>query len=191
MEFFSDWLTSLGTVAKVGDVEHDMPPLFDEHTRIVTKETTPGKFETYFECCNRMVGFKNTLKEAANIYTRIYQEYGHRARLAQTNEGIDWKALSHAVRVANEALELLETHHVTFPLPNAAHILAIKRGTVPYTHVADEIEGLLVAVEKASESSDLRDTADQGFIDDLIKRVHGHVVMKDVTDGVACYDVRN
>ena len=149
---------------------------------MVTKETTPGKFETYFDCCNRMVGFKNTLKEAAKIYTRIYEEYGHRARLAQTNEGIDWKALSHAVRVANEALELLETHHVTFPLPNAAHVLDIKKGTVPYQAVADEIEGLLVAVEKVSETSTLRDVADQEFIDDLIRRVYGEVVIEELAN---------
>jgi RNA repair pathway DNA polymerase beta family len=180
-EGFERWLRIHGPSAKVFEVLDDKPRIIDEHTRVLTKETTPGKFETYFECCNRMVGFKNTLKEATHIYTRIYEEYGHRARLAQTNEGIDWKALSHAVRVANEALELLETHHVTFPLPNAAHILAIKRGTVSYAEVAEEIEGLLVAVERASESSTLREVADQAFIDDLIRRVHGEVVMEELS----------
>src|SRR5208283_1419446 len=129
-EFFRAMCDSHVTTVKVG--EFDLSSHLDEHTKIVTKETTPGKVETYLECCNRMVGFKNTLKEAAGIYTRIYEEYGHRARLAESNEGIDWKALSHAVRVANEALELLTTAHVTFPLPNAQHILDIKRGTIPY-----------------------------------------------------------
>ena len=57
---------------KVGDFESLLTEMTGEFTKIVTKETTPGKFETYFECCNRMVGFKNTLKEAAGIYTRIY-----------------------------------------------------------------------------------------------------------------------
>jgi hypothetical protein len=180
-EGFARDLAIHGPTAKVGDIMGDRPREINEHTRVLEKETTPGKFETYFECCNRMVGFKNTLKEATKIYTKIYEEYGHRARLAQTNEGIDWKALSHAVRVANEALELLESHHVTFPLPNAEHILEIKKGTVPYAQVAEEIEGLLVVVEKASEASTLRDVADQEFIDDLIKRVHGNVVIEELT----------
>jgi hypothetical protein len=43
--------------------------------------------------------------------------------MAETQEGVDWKALSHAVRVGTQALELLKTGHVTFPLPNAAHVV--------------------------------------------------------------------
>ena len=178
--FFSGYRDLKGTTAKVGDLEEFLPTLFCDHTRIITKETTPEKFETYFECCNRMVGFKNTLKEAAAIYTRIYEEYGHRARLAQTNEGIDWKALSHAVRVANEAIELLNTANVTFPLPNKDHILEIKKGIIPYEQVAEEIEGLLLDVEKASETSSLRDDADTEFIDNLVKRVYRESVMEDL-----------
>ena len=171
-EGFARDLAIHGSTAKVGDIMGDRPREINEHTRVICKETTPGRFETYFECCNRMVGFKNTLKEAAAIYSRIYEEYGKRARLAQANEGIDWKALSHAVRVANEALELLNTANVTFPLPNAAHILEIKKGLLSYDQVAEEIEGLLLDVDKASKVSTLRDDADKEFIDDLVKRVH-------------------
>jgi hypothetical protein len=67
---------------------------------------------------------------------------------------------------------LLRTANVTFPLPNAAHILEIKRGLLPYDDVASEIEGLLEQVESASEASTLRDEADQTFIDSLVYRVH-------------------
>jgi hypothetical protein len=180
MDGFTEAIAVHGMSAKVGEIMGDRPREINEHTRIVEKETTPGKFETYFECCNRIVGFKNTLKEAAAIYTRIYEEYGKRARLAQTNEGIDWKALSHAVRVANEALELLLTHNVTFPLPNAHHVMDIKQGRVPYQQVADEIENLLEEVEKASVSSTLRDSADQDFIDELVCQVYGKSVMEEL-----------
>jgi RNA repair pathway DNA polymerase beta family len=176
MDGFERWLRIHGPSAKVFEVLDDTPRILDEHTRILSKETTPGKFETYFECCNRMVGFKNTLKEAAGIYTRIYEEYGKRARLAQANEGIDWKALSHAVRVANEAVELLTTANVTFPLPNAAHILEIKKGLLSYDRVAEEIEDLLLDVETASAVSTLRDESDSEFIDGLVMSVYGKVV---------------
>ena len=173
MDFFSERLALLGTTAKVGECG-DIPS--GEHMRIVTKETTPGKEETYFECCNRMVGFKNTAKEAAQIFTRIYEEYGARARRAQSNDGIDWKALSHAVRVGHEVLELLATGFITFPLVNAAHILKIKQGSVGYDSVAEEIENLLLAVEEASMKSQLRDSADFDFIDSIVEREYGNVV---------------
>lgn len=176
-EFFEERKNEFGPSAKVGEIAGLLRSLFGEHTRLVTKETTPGKEETYFECCNRMVGFKNTLKEAASIYSKIYENYGARARLALTNEGIDWKALSHAVRVGQEALELLSTGNVTFPLTNASHILEIKRGLLPYQQVAEEIEGLLVEVEKAAETSDLREEPDREWIDNLVDREYSQSVL--------------
>jgi RNA repair pathway DNA polymerase beta family len=177
MEFFATQYERLGATAKVSEVASLMQYLLGEHTQIVELETTPGRMEWFLECCNRKVNFGNTIKEALGIYKRIYENYGHRAQLAQANEGIDWKALSHAVRVANEAIELLTTANVTFPLPNAKHILAIKTGQLTYDQVAEEIEGLLIEVEKASTVSTLRDCADQDFIDDLIRDVHREVVL--------------
>lgn len=179
MEFFQINLARLGTTAKLHEISDLLPSLVGEHTKIIELETTKGNTEHFVDCCNRKVSFGNTIKAAAEIYSRIYENYGKRARLAQTNEGIDWKALSHAVRVANEALELLSTANVTFPLPNAEHILEIKRGLLPYEQVAEEIEGLLEAVESASEVSTLRDEADQEFIESIVCREYRNSVMDD------------
>lgn len=176
-DFFRCHLERLGTTAKLHEVADLLNQLVGEHTKIVDLETTPGNSEWFIECCNRKVSFGNTIKAAHEIYSRIYDNYGKRAKLAETNEGIDWKALSHAVRVANEALELLATAHVTFPLPNADHILDIKCGRIPYDDVAAEIEQLLEDVEKASATSTLRDEADQDFIDSLVYRVHRSAVL--------------
>lgn len=178
-EFFKGHLDRLGTTAKIREIADSLEPLAGEHTQVIEMETTPGNSEKFIECCNRKVSFGNTIKAGAEIFSRIYDNYGKRAKLAETNEGIDWKALSHAVRVANEALELLATASVTFPLPNAAHILDIKRGLLPYDQVAGEIEGLLQQVEQASEASMLRDEADQSFIDELVCRTYGKVVVEE------------
>ncbi len=173
---FESLLAEHGNTAKLGEFFTDADETIDEHTRTLRKETTQGRIERYFECCNRMVGFNNTLKEAVSIYRRIHENYGDRARLAEKNEGIDWKALSHAVRVGREAVELLTTQNITFPLPYAAHILEIKRGNVPYDTVAAEIERLLEEVEKASIISELRDDPDYEFIDDLVMQVYAKAV---------------
>lgn len=178
-EFFKTHLAHLGTTAKLHEIAGLLPSLAGEHTHILELATTPGNTEHFIDCCNRKVSFGNTIKAASEIYSRIYDNYGKRAKLAQTNEGIDWKALSHAVRVANEALELLATANVTFPLPNAAHILEIKRGSLPYESVAEEIEGLLEAVEHAAETSTLRDEPDHQFIDALVSRVHKESIGED------------
>lgn len=176
-EFFKAHSDRLGATAKIYEVADLLLTIVGEHTRIIELETTPGNTENFVECCNRKVSFGNTIKAAYDIFARIYANYGKRAKLAETNEGIDWKALSHAVRVANEALELLATANVTFPLPNAGHILEIKRGLRPYDEVAGEIEELLEKVERASEVSTLRDEVDQNFVDALVCRVHRDVIM--------------
>ena len=167
-EFFGKHYDRLGNTAKLHRIADLIPSIAGEHTKIVELETTPGNKEWFVDCCNRKVSFGNTIKAAYEIYSRIYDNYGQRAKLAQTNEGIDWKALSHAVRVATEALELLATANVTFPLPNAAHVLDIKLGRLPYDQVASEIEELLEKVEQASATSPLRDEVDQEFIDDFV-----------------------
>jgi len=183
MEFFAKAIELYGPHHKLEHIDHVLTSLEDDHTIAkVIKETTAGKYECYFQCCNRMVGYKNTFKEAHAIYERIYNEYGKRARLAEENEGIDWKALSHAVRVGNEALELLRTAHVTFPLPNKKHILDIKLGKIEYKKVAEEIEGLLEEVEVATKTSILRAEPDYEFIDNIVQRMYKGVVMQE-SDG--------
>lgn len=176
-EVFEFWYKKLGSTAKVYEIPGLLDCLTNEHTQLVRLQTTKDHVETFIDCCNRKVSYNNTIKTAYEIYSRIYDNYGQRAKLAQTNEGIDWKALSHAVRVAEEAIELLATATVTFPLPNAKHILDIKQGKLSYDQVASEIEHLLEKVERASEVSTLRDSADKGFIDDLICRIHKESVL--------------
>jgi hypothetical protein len=144
-----------------------------EHCKIVAQAIgSSGEIGDFLEVCNRKVAYTATVRQAAEIFTRIYENYGARAKLAESSEGVDWKALSHAVRVGDEALELLQTGKVTFPLANAAHILDIKLGRLPYQQVADEIERLLEAVEAASQTSTLPDKADYKFIDHLVYDVY-------------------
>lgn len=170
VEYWESVMEEYGSQVKVGEYISMAPT--GEHIEITEKETTPGTTEHYFVCCDRMVGFKNTVKEAASIYRRVYNSYGDRALRAQSNEGIDWKALSHAVRVGYEAKELLLTGNVTFPRPEAVHLLEVKQGVLPYTVVAEEIERLLIEVEEASTTSTLRDEADKTWIDDFVESVY-------------------
>jgi len=98
--------------------------------------------------------------------------YGQRAIQAERHEGVDWKALSHAVRVGREAVELFCTGRIVFPLPYADHLLGIKRGALPYTVVADEIEHLLDEVAAAAAGSSLPAVPDEDAMDALVLRAY-------------------
>lgn len=122
----------------------------------------------HLEVCGRKMPFTATIKNARDVVARLVAEYGQRALQAESNQGVDWKALSHAVRIGRQAIEVLDTGFVTFPRPEAAHLLAVKRGELPYQAVAEEIEALLVEVEAASARSSLPAEPDRDWIDDFV-----------------------
>lgn len=124
--------------------------------------------ETMLEICNRKSQWGNSIKNTHEMYVRLLAEYGTRALQAESNEGIDWKALSHAVRIGQEAVELFETGNLTFPRPNAQYLLSVKRGEVDYNTVSNEIDQLLADVEAASARSSLPEKVDREKIDKLV-----------------------
>ena len=103
------------------------------------------------------------------ILERFYDAYGKRAQMAANNEGIDWKAISHAFRAAYQVRQLLTEGNITFPLKEAKFLTDIKQGKVDYTTQASPIlEGLMDEVEKLSEMSDLPEKADRKYWDRFI-----------------------
>jgi predicted RNase H-like nuclease len=147
----------LGTTAKLLEVIAEITALAEamEHLAIVALPLPNGGTAPHFEVCDKKIPFTASLKTAREIVERLVGEYGSRALQAERNEGVDWKALSHAVRVGREAVELFETGAIVFPLRSADRLLQIKRGALPYQDVATEIETLLEEVEAAAARSRL------------------------------------
>lgn len=132
----------------------------------------------YFDICGKKVLYTVSIKSAYEIVKRLLDEYGERALAAERNKNIDWKALSHAVRVGHEAIEFLKFNHITFPRPEAEHLLAIKQGKLAFSMVAEEIERLLIEVEEASLTSTLPDRCDPEIIDDFIEQLYRQQIIK-------------
>lgn len=126
----------------------------------------------HWSVCGRKLPFNTSLKNAFEVVDKLVSDYGSRTIQAEKDGGIDWKALSHSVRIANQAIELLSTGKITFPLPNAQYILDIKTGKVPYKIVGEEIEDLLEKVEAGMLTSVLPDAPDKEWIDDFVFRIH-------------------
>ena len=169
-----------GPTARLSAVEEEVTTFASttEHASLLDVEMPGGRLVRHLEVCGRKMAFTSSIKSAREVAHRLVGEYGERALQAERNEGIDWKALSHAVRVGREALELLRTGRITFPLPYASEILAIKRGERPYEAVGEEIERLLEAVEDAAVRSALRDEPDRDLIDDLVARAYRTSVLE-------------
>lgn len=168
----------LGTVVRLEDIADELAILVEgaEHLSLVDLPTPGGDAVTHLEVCGRKISYRVSIKTAREIVQRLVEEYGARALQAERNEGVDWKALSHAVRVGREAIELLQTARITFPLRAADHLKRIKAGGIPYQGVAEEIEALLIEVESAAAVSKLPLEPDRGFVEELVGRAYRHQV---------------
>lgn len=68
-------------------------------------------------------------------------KYGDRASLAEKNQGLDFKALSHALRALDQMEELLLTGRIVFPLKTRDNLMRVKRGKLGWK----ELEKLILA----------------------------------------------
>lgn len=173
-------MENIGPHAKLTEMGQKIVHLVEteQHMQINEEITPHGQKVSLWEVCGRQMPFTASIKNAHDIMKRVVDEYGRRALMAETQKGADWKALSHAVRVGEEALELLQTGRITFPLPNAEHILDIKQGRLPYEAVTEEIEELLVKVDAAAEASTLPDEPDYEWMDNFVAEAYREEVMR-------------
>lgn len=111
---------------------------------------------------------------------KIYKNYGQRAREAKNNNGIDWKALSHAVRVCIQGCELLETSTITLPHTddNRKLLLDIKLGKLDYKFVSELIEQQLERLEKAKINSKLPEKVDEDLLKNQLISLHAKEVKR-------------
>lgn len=124
----------------------------------------------------RAIPFHATVKYATEIVGKMLDGYGQRAHKAHLAGGVDWKALSHAVRVNAEAKELLETGHITFPRPEREFLLQIKTGQLPYEQVAEIIESGLAQLMQSQENSTLRAEPDMEWVRDFVYKIYSNIV---------------
>ena len=102
----------------------------------------------------------------SKLIEEMEEQFGHRTRDA--SKGVDYKALSHAVRVIDEVEELLDEKFITFPLKNSEYVTAIKEGNIALEDVMEYIDVKLDSVQKKLDNSTLPLKSDEAFINGLI-----------------------
>jgi hypothetical protein len=130
-----------------------------------------NKTVEHWEICGRKFDSSNSVYYVYNILRKIYNEYGQRAIQAEKNDGVDWKAVSHAIRVCSQGIELLDTGKITLPIPepHRSLILDVKQGKLDFkAQVQPFIEEYMAKLLKKEKESNLRESLSNEFIDDLI-----------------------
>lgn len=66
----------------------------------------------------------------------------HRSIEAAQNNGIDWKATHHAIRILTQTKLLLQNGSFSYPLPNNDYLMKIKFGKINFEECSQEFEKL-------------------------------------------------
>lgn len=94
------------------------------------------------------------------------KKYGSRAQDALENRGVDFKALSHALRAVFQIEELCETGRIIYPLKNAAFLRSVKAGEYPWPEVESMILEGIKKIEALKAAANMR--WDQNFAEEAI-----------------------
>lgn len=130
-----------------------------------------------YTVCGRSIQATCKLNKAAEILNKYYESYGARAKLAEQNDSIDWKSVSHALRAAYQVKEILTTGDLIFPLKDAEYLKLVKSQSDPLmcsrilsckNGVGPQLERLMEEVELLSQKSTLPDSVDRKFWDNFI-----------------------
>lgn len=131
-------------------------------------ETAIVCLRPYLMVCGKKYELEAKIGYVLERLKRAYDEYGARSKQALLNEGIDWKALSHAVRVIRQGIEILQTGKLSFPSKSCDLLRRIKGGEYDFEMISDIIEYGFKELQEAEKISTLRETLTDKYIEDLI-----------------------
>ncbi|QAX98385.1 hypothetical protein ASfcp2_40 [Aeromonas phage AsFcp_2] len=148
----------------------------DEFTFPSAEISRTGEVVQFYEVLGRKYLYGIKFTEFEHQITKIWEEYGDRAKKAKEEVGVDWKALSHAVRGGEQLLEIYRTGDLKFPLKHREFILDIKLGK---RSLVDEVnpylEQLMNDVEKEiviAKKNGMREKVDTEFWDNFLYEMY-------------------
>lgn len=158
---------------KLGEIAHLLPiSEFLFWTEFV--DSKMGK-QNFYNVLGRKFQDTITIAEIKYSLTKLEAEYGERARKAEANKGVDWKALSHAYRAGIQLREIYQTGDLVFPLREAETIRMIKAGMFKFKYVQELLEDTVDHVELLAanaEKNGMRSSVDMSFWNKFLEEVY-------------------
>ena len=170
------WLQKFDRNEKIYDAindTRDVPFAFSEFvyvekkTHVHIKDKKEIK-EDFLCVLGKYFSLTRKIGETLDSLELMDKEYGERARKAEKNDGVDWKAISHAYRCCFQLIELALKKKIVFPILQAEFLKKIKAGKLPYSFIQEDLPKLMDKAIQAVEKSDLPDEPDRAFWDEWI-----------------------
>jgi predicted nucleotidyltransferase len=94
-------------------------------------------------------------------------KHGQRPELT-ADFGYDTKAVMHASRLTFEAIELMNTGHITYPRPEVEYLRSIRRGELSLDKVCANVSESLRCLENAERDSLLQEKPNYAAVDSVL-----------------------
>jgi len=118
---------------------------------------------------DKVIPFSTSVENALKTVTSAVDSYGARADAASKAEGKDWKALAHAIRIAQEGIDYLCRGSFYFPSEIstgwANTLRSIRKGEVPLETVVEDMERRLKRLMECEAESTWPSKNDLGRAD--------------------------
>ena len=158
-------------VYKLRDIWEKLPE--GEFLEKVTMPTKTAGDQTFYEVNAKK--FQNT-NEVNYVFQRLqhmYDAYGDRAKLAEKNGAIDWKAVSHALRAGYQLRDIYTEGDYKYPLKETDYLLEVKTGKVDFKSNAQlELDRIMDEVKALAIKVDLPDKPNHKFWENWVLEVY-------------------
>ncbi len=129
-------------------------------------------FGKHYVVCGKSMQPRSFCKHYLPMLEAFIKNYGDRARQAEQNEGVDWKAVSHAFRAGYQVKHILTEGTYTYPLPETAFLIQVKTGSLHFRdEVGPALDALLDELESLTEQSTLPAKVDREYWDNWLVNV--------------------
>jgi hypothetical protein len=108
-----------------------------------------GAVNTFYEVNGKKYQDTNSVAYVLERIQLALDSYGSRALLAEKNEGVDWKAVSHAIRAGVQLRSIYQTGTFSYPLPETEFLRGVKNGELDYkSEVSPALEDLIDEIDE-------------------------------------------
>ena len=167
----------LDAYVTIEDIRYKLPA--GEYTGWITQEErSSGATLHFYEVCGRKIQSTLSITQAIDVVKKIVDGYGERARLAESNEGIDWKAVSHALRAGYQLRDIYKKGDFEYPLDQTMFLYNVKGGMLDFkSQVQPELEDLVNEVEGLAQDSTYPAKPDHKAWEEwLMRQIEKHVL---------------
>jgi len=173
-----DFLSGCKPTERMSDVWDNLPEGEHIHKLNPNEIGRHGSDVLLYQVCGRCIQATAKTEYALDIVNKFYENYGKRAEMAAKNLGIDWKAVSHAIRAAIQIKDIFTTGTIEYPLVQADYLKQVKAGQLSYKdEVGPTLEAMMDEIEQLSRESDLPEKSDRRFWDNFIMEVIDEYVL--------------